>query len=85
MDVLYFVDGYASFDPGSQKIAAAICKGMELAGMDVGILGRSEKDTGHQVRRMGEEGLFQMLMEENTETLGQVDFKWIFPLCFIFP
>ncbi len=77
VDILYYVDGYASFDPQSQKIAAAICRGFNLAGMDFGILGKLEKDTGHQVRRMGEEGLFQMLVEENTETLSSIDFKWI--------
>ncbi len=77
VDVLYYVDGYASFDPRSQEIAAAIAKGLKLAGMDFGILGKLEKDTGHQVRRMGEEGLFQVLVEENTETLSSIDFKWI--------
>ena len=77
VDVLYYVDGYASFDPRSQEIAASIVKGLKLAGMDFGILGKLEKDTGHQVRRMGEEGLFQVLVEENTETLSSIDFKWI--------
>ncbi len=77
VDVLYYVDGYASFDPQSQQIAAAIAKGLTLAGIDFGILGKLEKDTGHQVRRMGEEGLFQVLVEENTETLKSIDFKWI--------
>jgi len=77
VDVLYYVDGYASFDPRSQEIAAAIVRGLKLAGMDFGILGKLEKDTGHQVRRMGEEGLFQVLVEENTETLSTIDFKWI--------
>ena len=77
VDVLYYVDGYASFDPRSQEIAASIARGLKLAGMDFGILGKLEKDTGHQVRRMGEEGLFQVLMEENTETLSGIDFKWI--------
>ena len=76
-DLLYYVDGYASFDPRSQEIAASIAKGLNMAGIDFGILGRMEKDTGHQVRRMGEEGMFQMLMEENTETLSSIDFKWI--------
>ena len=77
VDLLYYVDGYASYDPQSQKIAASIVKGLKMAGMDFGILGKLEKDTGHQVRRMGEEGLFQMLVEENTETLSSIDFKWI--------
>jgi len=77
VDVLYYVDGYASFDPRSQEIAASIVRGLKLAGMDFGILGKLEKDTGHQVRRMGEEGLFQVLVEENTETLSSIEFKWI--------
>ncbi len=77
VDVLYYVDGYASFDPQSQKIAADITRGLKAAGIDFGILGKLEKDTGHQVRRMGEEGLFQVLVEENTETLSSIDFKWI--------
>lgn len=77
VDVLYYVDGYPSFDPRSQEIAAAISKGLNQAGIDFGILGKLEKDTGHQVRRMGEEGLFQVLVEENTETLKEIDFKWI--------
>ena len=77
VDVLYYVDGYASFDPRSQEIAASIARGLKLEGMDFGILGKLEKDTGHQVRRMGEEGLFQVLVEENTETLSSIDFKWI--------
>ncbi len=77
VDVLYYVDGYASFDPRSQQIAAAISRGLTLAGVDFGILGKREKDTGHQVRRLGEEGLFQVLMEENRETLASIEFQRI--------
>ena len=77
VDVLYFVDSYASFDPAAQAIAAAIVKGLNSAGIDFGILGPLEKDSGHQARRMGEEGLFQLLVEENMETLSSVRFKRI--------
>jgi Fe-S oxidoreductase len=77
MDVLYFVDSYGSYDPAAQAIAAAIVKGLSLAGIDFGILGPLEKDSGHQVRRMGEEGLFQLLVEENMETLSSIHFKHI--------
>ncbi|MBW1706191.1 MAG: (Fe-S)-binding protein [Deltaproteobacteria bacterium] len=76
-DVLYFVDSYGSFDPAAQAIAGAIVKGLNSAGIDFGILGPLEKDSGHQVRRMGEEGLFQLLIEENMETLSSVRFKRI--------
>jgi Fe-S oxidoreductase len=77
VDVLYFVDSYGSYDPAAQAIAAAIAKGLNVAGIDFGILGPLEKDSGHQVRRMGEEGLFQLLVEENRETLSGIRFKRI--------
>ena len=77
VDVLYFVDSYASYDPRVQAIAAAIVKGLHRANVDFGLLGPLEKDSGHQVRRMGEEGLFQVLVEENMETFKNIRFKQI--------
>lgn len=77
VDVLYFVDSYGSYDPTVQAIASAIVRGLHLAGIDFGILGPLEKDSGHQVRRMGEEGLFQFLVEENMETLSSISFNKI--------
>ncbi|MBW1780522.1 MAG: (Fe-S)-binding protein [Deltaproteobacteria bacterium] len=77
VDVLYFVDSYGSFDPTAQRIATAVVKGLHMAGVDFGILGPSENDSGHQVRRMGEEGLFQLLLEENMEALKSVRFNQI--------
>jgi len=77
VDVLYFVDSYGSYDPNAQRIASAIVAGLNRANIDFGILGPREKDSGHQVRRMGEEGLFQLLMEENTDTLSSVAFRRI--------
>jgi Fe-S oxidoreductase len=77
VDLLYFVDSYGSYDPQVQAISSAIVKGLNLAGIDFGILGPLEKDTGHQVRRIGEEGLLQFLVEENMETLNSIRFKRI--------
>jgi len=77
VDVLFFVDGYGSYDPAGQSIACDMARGFQKASVDVGILGRLEKDSGHQVRRMGEEGLFQLLMEENMETLKSIRFNRI--------
>jgi Fe-S oxidoreductase len=51
-----------------QKIAAATAKIMHRCGADFGILGREEKDSGHEVRRFGEEMLFQSLKAHNSET-----------------
>jgi len=77
VDVLYFVDSYASYDPRVQAIASSIVRGLHLAGIDFGILGPLEMDSGHQVRRIGEEGLFQFLMEENLDTFKNVKFSRI--------
>jgi Fe-S oxidoreductase len=77
VDILYFVDSYGAYDPRIQSVAGAIAKGFHRAGLDFGILGPREKDSGHQVRRLGEEGLFQLLREENTEALSSVRMKRI--------
>ena len=77
VDVLYFVDSYASFDPQIQQVAMAIVKGLTKAGVKFGILGPRESDSAHQVRRLGEEGLFQFLVEENIETFKTCTFKQI--------
>ncbi len=77
VEVLYFVDSYASYDLRSQAIAQAIVKGLQESGVKFGILGPREKDSGHQVRRIGEEGLFQLLLEENLETFQTVRFRQI--------
>jgi Fe-S oxidoreductase len=77
VDVLYFVDSYASYDLRIQAVAQAIVKGFQEGGVKFGILGPREKDSGHQVRRIGEEGLFQLLVEENLETFQSVRFRQI--------
>ncbi|MBI5582447.1 MAG: (Fe-S)-binding protein [Deltaproteobacteria bacterium] len=76
-EVLYFVDGYGSYDPRLQEVVRAVATGLHRAGVDFAVLGPKEKDTGHQVRRLGEEGLFQLLLEENMETLGKYRFNRI--------
>jgi Fe-S oxidoreductase len=76
-EVLFFVDSYGSYDPRVQSVASAIATGLHRSGVSFGILGPREKDSGHQVRRMGEEGLFQFLVEENVETLQNCDFRQI--------
>jgi len=66
---LYFVDSISSFDDRMQEIARATARILAGAGIDFGILGKAEKDSGHEVRRFGEEMLFQDLKERNTEAI----------------
>jgi Fe-S oxidoreductase len=76
-DVLFFVDSYGSYDPRLQDVVRTVAALLHRTGVDFAILGPKEKDTGHQVRRLGEEGLFQLLLEENHETLGKYRFDRI--------
>ncbi|HTU28007.1 MAG TPA: (Fe-S)-binding protein [Solirubrobacteraceae bacterium] len=77
VDVLWFVGDYASFDPRSQKVTQTLARLLQRAGVDFGILYDSERNAGNDVRRVGEEGLFESLAEENIETLGECAFERI--------
>jgi len=68
-DTLYFVDSITSFDDRIQAIGRATAKILDKAGENFGILGAAEKDSGHDVRRFGEETLFMALREHNTEAI----------------
>lgn len=68
-DTLYFVDSITSYDDRMQEIARATARVLAGTGTDFGILGKDEKDSGHEVRRFGEEMLFQDLKEHNTEMI----------------
>jgi len=66
-EVLYFVGCSPAYDPRVQSSTRALAKALAVAGLDFGTLGTEESCCGNEVRRMGEEGLFEMLVEENGE------------------
>jgi len=67
--VLYFVDSITSYDDRMIEIARSTAKLLDRVEPDFGILGKLEKDSGNEVRRFGEEMLFQSLREENSEAI----------------
>jgi Fe-S oxidoreductase len=77
VDVLWFVGDYASFDPRSQNVTRALARLFEHAGVDFGILYDGERNSGNDVRRAGEEGLFEALAEENVATISDCEFNRI--------
>ena len=77
VDVLWFVGDYASFDPRSQKVSRAFAKILHEAGVDFGLLYENETTAGNDIRRVGEEGLFQQLAQGVIETLNQCKFNRI--------
>ncbi len=66
---LYFVDSITSYDDRMQAIGQATATILSKTGSDVGILGKQEKDSGNEVRRFGEEMLFQTIKEMNTDAI----------------
>jgi Fe-S oxidoreductase len=67
---LYFVDSITSYDDRMQAIARATATILNQVGEDFGILGAAEKDSGHEVRRFGEETLFMALRDQNAEAIA---------------
>lgn len=82
-EVLYWVGCAASFDDRAKKVATAVAKLLKKAGVDFAILGTEETCTGDPARRAGNEYLFQMLAEQNVETLNGygVDKKTVITAC----
>jgi Fe-S oxidoreductase len=77
VDLLWFVGDYASFDPRNQKVSQAFARLLQAAGVDFGILYEAEGNAGNDVRRVGEEGLYEHLAESNIAALGAASFKRI--------
>lgn len=68
-ETLYFVDSISSYDDRMVDLARASAKILDAAGVDYGILGKAEKDSGNEVVRFGEEMLFQELKNHNTDAI----------------
>lgn len=78
VEYLWFVGDFASFDPRIQALSRQVAEILNAAGVDFGILYDGEKNAGNDVRRVGEEGLFEMLAEDNIKALAKAEFKEIF-------
>jgi Fe-S oxidoreductase len=77
VDLLWFVGDYASFDPRNQKVTQIFAALLHEAGVDFGILYDGESNAGNDVRRVGEEGLYEVLAESNIAALEKATFKSI--------
>lgn len=75
---LWFVGDYASFDERLQQTSRALATLLHEAGVDFGILYEGEWNSGNDVRRAGEEGLYELLVEHNVQALQDAQFEEIF-------
>ncbi len=80
-EYLYWVGCAAALDTKNQNVARSLVKVLQAADIDFGILGTEESCTGDSARRLGQEYLFQMMAENNIETLGRYNFRKIITTC----
>jgi len=66
VEYLWFVGDYASYSATMTGIAQMTAQVFQKIGLEFGILYDGERNAGNDVRRVGEEGLFEMLVEKNS-------------------
>jgi len=81
VDVLYWVGCTGALEDRNIKVAKAVAKVFQAAGVNFGILGAEESCCGEPARRIGNEYLFQMLAQQNVETLNRYGVKKIVTAC----
>ena len=69
-EVIYWVGCAANYDDDAKKTARAVAKLLHHAGVDFAIMGSEATCTGDPARRAGNEYLFQILAQQNVETLN---------------
>ncbi len=77
VEFLWYVGDFASFNANCQQTTRKVAQVFHSAGLDFGIIKRGEQSAGNDVRRVGEEGLFEALTEKNLKTLGECSFQRI--------
>jgi Fe-S oxidoreductase len=74
---LWFLGDFASYHSGLSETTRKTAHVLQAAGVDFGILYEGEKNSGNDVRRVGEEGLFEMLVEDNVAALEKASYETI--------
>jgi len=72
---LWFLGEYACYHPALQGITRSLARVLRATGVDYGILYEAERNSGNDVRRVGEEGLFELLREKNIAALQKANFN----------
>ena len=79
--ILFWVGCTAALEQRSQGVARSMAKVLRAAGVDFAILGEEESCTGDPARRMGNEYLYQMLAQQNVDTLNGYQVRTIVTIC----
>jgi Fe-S oxidoreductase len=79
-ELLFYVCCTAAFDPRVQGVTKALAKLLKSAKVDFAILGNEENCCGSEGKRAGEEGLFEILEEDNSELFKKYEVNQILTL-----
>jgi Fe-S oxidoreductase len=77
VEYLWYVGDYPSYDDRNRKIARSLATIFEESGVEYGILYDDEQADGNDVRRVGEEGLYEMLVEDNAAAIRNCEYDEI--------
>jgi Fe-S oxidoreductase len=80
-EYLFWVGCAGAFEDRAKKTTKAVATLLHEAGVSFGILGNGETCTGDPARRIGNEFVFQMLAQQNVETLNAAGVKKIVATC----
>jgi len=81
VDYLFWVGCAGALEDRSKKVTRAVAELLHTAGVEFAILGSGETCTGDPARRLGNEFVFQMLAQENVETLNGAKARKIVATC----
>ena len=79
-EFLYHIGDVGSYDTRSQDAARALGEILTKASLSFGILGDDEECDGNEVHMLGEAGLFDLLVEKNTQKFKDLGAKKIVTL-----
>jgi Fe-S oxidoreductase len=71
VEYLYWVGCAGALEDRAKKATKAIAELLHIAGVKFAVLGPAESCTGDPARRLGNEFVFQMLAQQNVETLNE--------------
>ena len=77
VEYLWFVGDYASYHASMLDKTQLMAEVFQSAEVDFGLLYDGERNSGNDVRRVGEEGLFDMLAEKNLLAFSKSSFQTI--------
>ena len=81
IDFLFYVGCAGSFDDRNKKVATSLVKILKALGVKFSVLGTEEGCCGDSARRIGNEYLYQTLVQTNIEVFKNYGVKKILTMC----